>query len=114
MAQDKEGGRWGGYGGGPDAEDPEARRIREGVEQALGRDFFVDEAGIRVSVRDGTVILDGKVNNADEARRAQDIAREAPDVTAVENRLAARIEETGATGTGAGQPPDAVPEDGQR
>lgn len=94
-------------------ESPEDR-IREGVEAALQHDFFVDAAGIGVSVRNDTVTLSGMVNNADERRRAQDIAREAPGVMAVENQLSIRVGETGATGTGAGQPPKAVPEDGRK
>ena len=61
--------------------------IKQDIEQALVRNAETDAKGIRVEVRDNTVILRGVVHSFGERDAAERSAWSAPGVTAVDNEL---------------------------
>lgn len=65
----------------------QAEDVRSGIERALGRAVSIDANRIEVHVRDGTVILKGRVRSWFERREAEETARAAPGVIEVENEL---------------------------
>jgi hyperosmotically inducible protein len=69
----------------------EASNIKTKIELALKRHAEVEANAIRVTVQDGNkVILDGKVDNWDERRAAENAAWSAPGVAFVEDHLTIR------------------------
>jgi hyperosmotically inducible protein len=69
----------------------EASNIKTKIELALKRHAEIEANAIRVTVQNGNkVILDGKVDNWDERRAAENAAWSAPGVAFVEDRLTIR------------------------
>lgn len=85
-------------GRGPRGYQRSDARIGEDVNDRLTDDFFVDATDIEVSVSEGEVTLDGKVNNRAEKRRAEDIAADISGVRHVQNNLRADRPEATAPG----------------
>jgi hyperosmotically inducible protein len=66
----------------------DASNVKLRIEAALERHAEVEAKAIRVTVKDGnTVILEGKVDNLDERRAAENAAWSAAGVAAVDDRL---------------------------
>ena len=61
--------------------------IKRDVDTALFYDEVVSSLGVKVSVNDGTVILDGQVNSDQAKRLASDDAWQVPGVKDVKNEL---------------------------
>ncbi len=61
--------------------------VEKRIVQALKRSAEIEAKDIRVSVREGTVILEGKVHDLDERDAVEDAAWSAPGVRNVEDRL---------------------------
>jgi hyperosmotically inducible protein len=69
----------------------EASNVKTKIESALKRHAEIEADAIRVTVQNGNkVILDGKVDNWDERRAAEDAAWSAPGVAFVEDHLMIR------------------------
>lgn len=65
----------------------EAEVTASSVRRELAREPALRNASIQVRVRDGVVLLDGTVPDADAARQAEAAARRAPGVVSVRPRL---------------------------
>lgn len=61
--------------------------VEKRIVQALKRSAEIEAKDIRVSVREGTVILEGKVHDLDERDAVVDAAWSAPGVRNIEDRL---------------------------
>jgi osmotically-inducible protein OsmY len=61
--------------------------IRERIERALTRNAEIDAHGITVNIAGTTVVLTGVVQAYYEKRAAEQSARSAPGITAVDNRI---------------------------
>jgi osmotically-inducible protein OsmY len=78
----------GGHKGkGPRGYHRSDERIWEDVNDQLSDDAYVDASGIEVNIENGTVILNGHVQDRKAKRRAEEIAESIRGVTNVENRL---------------------------
>ncbi len=87
-------------GRGPSGYTRSDDRIREDANDRLTHDHRVDATDITVSVKDGEVTLDGKVDSRDAKRRAEDAVEHISGVKHVQNNL--RVQERqGSTGYGA-------------
>lgn len=75
---------------GPEGYRRSDERIQDDVCERLTRHGNLDASGIRVSVRDGEVTLDGSVDNRRAKRLAEDVAESAFGVRDVQNRLRVR------------------------
>jgi hypothetical protein len=74
-------------GKGPHSYKRSDKRILDDVNDRLYLDYYIDASGIEVEVDEGTIILNGMVDNLDAKRRAEDIAETVSGVKNVENRL---------------------------
>jgi hyperosmotically inducible protein len=69
----------------------QASNVKAKIELALKRHAEIEAKAIRVTVENGNkVILDGKVDNWDERRAAENAAWSAPGVAFVEDHLTIR------------------------
>ena len=66
--------------------------IHHQITAALERNASVDAAAVHVTADGGTVTLTGWVRSCAEMREAEAAVRRAPGVTAVENRIAIKIQ----------------------
>ena len=66
---------------------PQPSDVKSRIEDALKRNADLDAKSIRVSVRDGTVTLDGSVDSWSARDAAEDAAWAAPGVMSVRDRL---------------------------
>jgi osmotically-inducible protein OsmY len=66
---------------------PSADRLRQRIESALVRSVETDAERLRVTVDDGTVLLDGTVRSWMEKQEAERVAWSSPGVMAVDNRI---------------------------
>jgi osmotically-inducible protein OsmY len=65
----------------------QASDVQKRIEVALKRNAEVEAKAIRVTVQDGKVMLDGKVQSWEERKAAERAAWSAPGVQTVEDRL---------------------------
>lgn len=77
----------GGEGSGLDANNGADERIRKEISEDLNADPECDTTKITVAVRDGAVVLEGRVPTRPMKHRATEIANAARDVRSVDNRL---------------------------
>jgi osmotically-inducible protein OsmY len=73
------------------ARDYDDMRIRTNVTDRLAEDTDLDSSDIEVGVDDGAVTLSGSVDSLWDKRRAEDIAKSAPGVRGVNNKLRASM-----------------------
>ena len=73
--------------GGPEARNDSDERIRKEISEDLNADPDCDTTKIAVEVRDGIVVLKGRVPTRPMKHRAAEIANAARDVRSVDNRL---------------------------
>lgn len=62
--------------------------LRQQIVAALHRDAGIDPHGIKVTVADGAVLLEGRVGSWLERESAEQAAIHAPGITSVDNRIA--------------------------
>jgi len=62
-------------------------RIRDDINDRLTDDAWLDASNINIEVKDSEVTLNGKVNNRDDKRRAEDLAEAISGVRHVQNNL---------------------------
>lgn len=74
-------------GRGPSDYTRSDERIREDVNDKLTHDWRLDASNLRVTVKDGEVTLDGKVDSRAAKRRAEDLADDVSGVRHVQNNL---------------------------
>lgn len=74
----------------PGATRKENRALRKRVYAAFAKDKSIDAGGIGVSAKDGAVTLTGTVTDASQIDKAAALAKGAPGVTSVTNKLAVR------------------------
>jgi len=82
-------------GRGPSNYTRSDERIREDANDHLTHDHHVDASHITVSVKDGELALDGKVESRDAKRRAEDCVEHISGVKHVQNNL--RVQERGSS-----------------
>jgi osmotically-inducible protein OsmY len=85
-------------GRGPKGYKRADERIREDVCELLTRSEYLDASNIEVTVRDGTVMLSGSVQDRRSKRMAEDLSQDISGVTDVQNQI--RVESSGSTTTG--------------
>jgi hypothetical protein len=85
-------------GRGPEGYQRSVEAIREDVCERLTRHGRLDATGIRVTVEDGEVTLDGTVESRSAKRMAEDTAESVPGVRDVHNRLRIRGQERDSQG----------------
>jgi osmotically-inducible protein OsmY len=73
------------------ARDYNDNRIRKNITDRLDDDTDLDASDIEVGVNDGAVTLSGSVDSLWDKRRAEDIAKSAPGVKSVNNKLRASM-----------------------
>lgn len=86
-------------GRGPSDYTRSDERIREDVNDKLTHDWRVDARNVTVSVKDGEVTLEGRVDSREAKRRAEDVADNVSGVKHVQNNL--RVQDN-AAGTSSG------------
>ncbi|HUO83450.1 MAG TPA: BON domain-containing protein [Gammaproteobacteria bacterium] len=97
-AWQRDGGRYEERGYAPR---PAGAGIAERVARRYGEDELLRDADIRVTARDGTVSLHGRVRGMEDFDRAVELALATDGVTEVESRLTVQID----------RPPSAAEED---
>ena len=94
-------------GRGPSDYTRSDERVREDVNDKLTHDWRLDASRVRVTVKDGEVTLDGKVDSRTAKRRAEDLADDVSGVRHVQNNLRVETFSSQASRTTAAQDPTA-------
>ncbi len=66
---------------------PEDKAIMTQITASMSRDKHFDDVAVKVSVKNGSVVLEGKVYDRVQKKLAEDLAKNIPGVKLVENKL---------------------------